>query len=88
MPKIVKPISRGKGSGVALSDLEAISWSEICNVLSISIQDFIKGSIILQMKQVSMYNKDHDSWGRIINTIAPEEMRSQIRQEQHNILSS
>jgi len=62
--------------------------TEICDVLSISMQDFIKGSIVLQMKRMSVYNKDYKSWSEALESIALEDVRSKIRQEQHNNLET
>ena len=54
--------------------------SEMCSILDLSTQDFIKGSVIREMRYLKRFNQDYKVWSETVKSIGHEEFqRSVIR---------
>lgn len=52
--------------------------AHIGKILHLSIQDFIKGSIIFQMKKIEYFNEDYKVWNEYIQSIDLESFYNKI----------
>ena len=47
----------------------------MCDIIDLSIQDFIKGSIIIEMRTINLFNENYDNWKSFVDSMDHNELR-------------
>ena len=52
--------------------------SEMCRILDLSTQDFIKGSVIREMRALKRFNQDYKVWSKTVDRIGHEDFQKSV----------
>ena len=52
--------------------------THMCSIMDLSIQDFIKGSIVFEMRMMDLFNEDYDTWKSFVDSLDHNRLREML----------
>ena len=52
--------------------------THMCDIMDLSVQDFIKGSIIFEMRTINLFNENYDNWKSFVDSMDRNELREML----------